>query len=208
VAVSFDLIAPYYCRLENVVFGSRLQAARTAFVSQLAPPQRVLVVGEGDGRFLAEFAKLQPEAEIDCLESSPRMIELAKKRTRGRKINFLCAALEELELSKGSYNLVVTHFFLDCFSEKTLPEIVSRIARAAAPRADWLIAEFQEPAGGWFRFARSGLIRFMYFFFRLSAGIEGRRLIDYGPLLQASGFTLSRVAGSPNDMIRSELWRR
>jgi ubiquinone/menaquinone biosynthesis C-methylase UbiE len=208
VAVNFDLVAPHYRWLEKIVFGPRLQIARMAFVRQLSPPRRVLVVGEGDGRFLAEFVKLHPETEITCVEASPRMLELARKRTAGHPVHFLRATLEGAELPEGYYDLVVTHFFLDCFPEKTLPEIVARLARATGPQAQWLIAEFQEPVGGWLRLPRRGLIRFMYFFFRLCAGIEGRRLIDYRPLLRANGFELSSSAGSPNDMIRSELWRR
>jgi ubiquinone/menaquinone biosynthesis C-methylase UbiE len=208
VAVSFDFVASHYRWLEKIVFGPRLQAARMAFVRQLSPARRVLVVGEGDGRFLAEFVELHPGAEIDCVEASPRMLELARKRTAGHPVRFLCATLEGTEFPEGYYDLLVTHFFLDCFPKKTLPEIVARLGRAAGPHAQWLIAEFQEPVGGWLRLPRRWLIRFMYFFFRLCAGIEARRLIDYRPLLRAIGFEISSSTGSPNDMIRSELWRR
>jgi len=179
-----------------------------AFVRQLGPVRRVLVVGEGDGRFLAEFVKSQPEAEIDCLEASAQMIALARKGIASESIHFRCVTLQEAELPEGLYDLVVTHFFLDCFAGETLPEMVARLARAAAPQAQWLIAEFHEPKTGWLRLPSRWLIDVMYFFFRLCAGIEGRRLIDYRPLLRANGFKLSDSIGSPNEMIRSELWRR
>lgn len=208
MAVSFDFVAPFYQILERIVFGSKLQTARMAFVPEITRRQRVLVVGEGDGRFLAEFVEFWPESEIVCVEASRRMIERARKRTVGHRIRFLCSALEDANLPERAYDLVVTHFFLDCFSENKLPQIVAQIARAAAPQAQWLIAEFHQPTEGWRRWFSRCLIRAMYLFFRICAGIEGHRLSDYRLFLRAHGFELSRATGLPNGMIRSELWSR
>jgi ubiquinone/menaquinone biosynthesis C-methylase UbiE len=206
--VSFDLLAPHYYWLEEIVFARRLQDARMAFVRRLSEPRRVLVVGEGDGRFLGEFIRLYPSAEIDCIDASPRMLALAQQRTRGGLIRFLNVALEEAELPEKAYDLLVTHFFLDCFAEKTLPGIVRKLAAAAAGEAEWLVAEFQQPTRGWLRFPRRWLISLMYACFRLVAGIEGRRLVDYRQLLRANGFELVGSEGLPDEMIRSEHWRR
>ena len=206
--MNFDFLAPYYRLLEKIVFGPRLQTARMAFVRQVSPPRRVLVAGEGDGRFLAEFVKFHPRAKIDCIEASPRMVALARKRTAAHPIRFLSITVEGAELRDRYYDLVVTHFFLDCFAEKSLAATVSKLARAAAPQSQWLVADFQEPAAGWSRFLSCWLIGLMYLFFRLCAGIEGRRLIDYHPLLRAHGFELSSSTAAPNEMVRSELWQR
>ena len=84
--MSFDFVAPFYQILERIVFGSKLQTARMAFVPEITRRQRVLVVGEGDGRFLAEFVEFWPESEIVCVEASRRMIERARKRTVGHRI--------------------------------------------------------------------------------------------------------------------------
>src|SRR5262249_47506201 len=145
----FDLLAPHYHWLEKIVFGRRLQDARTAFIREVNSPRRVLVIGEGDGRFLAEFVKFYPQAEIDCLDASPRMLALARRRTLGKPIRFINASLEKAELSRNAYDLLVTHFFLDCFGEKTLPKIIGQLTGAAAVEAEWLIAEFQQPVRGW-----------------------------------------------------------
>src|SRR5262249_1979676 len=161
----------------RMVFGSRLQQARAAFVRQIRPPRRVLVLGEGDGRFLSEFLKWHPNTDIDCIDASERMIELARERTAEHNIRFTCLDLRTTELPANSYDLVVTHFFLDCFPEQTLSEVIGRLAQAAAPEAEWLIAEFQEPAGGWLRLPRKWLIRLMYLFFRAVTGIEAHQLV-------------------------------
>lgn len=206
--MSFDLLAPHYHWLEKIVFGRRLQDARMTFVRQVASPRHVLVIGEGDGRFLSEFVKAHPQAEIDCLDVSSRMLALARERTLGRRIRFINAPLEQTELPQNAYDLLVTHFFLDCFSEKPLSKIVEQLANAAAFEAEWLIAEFQLPERGWRGLASRWLISFMYLFFQFFAGIEGQRLVDYRPFLRANGFDLIFAKGSPNEIIRSELWRR
>ncbi len=59
--MSFDRVAPFYRRLETLVFGGQLQAARCAFVREVSGSRRALLVGEGDGRFLEQLLRAQPE---------------------------------------------------------------------------------------------------------------------------------------------------
>ena len=62
------------------------------------------------------------------------------------------ADIQTVALSGNSYDLIVTHFLLDCFSEETLPPLVGRLADAATAEAHWLIADFCHPPRGWRRF--------------------------------------------------------
>ena len=206
--MNFDRVAPHYRWLETLVFGRKLQQARIAFVSQIAPPRRVLVAGEGNGRFLAEFVRAHPRVEVDCVEASARMIEIARERIQSGQVQFICADLREAKLERESYDLLVTHFFLDCFAETGLAGIVAKLAGLATADAQWLIAEFCEPAAGWRRLRARGLIAAMYFFFRALAGIEGRRLLDYQPIVRSAGFRLTSERFLANAMIRSQLWQR
>jgi ubiquinone/menaquinone biosynthesis C-methylase UbiE len=208
VAVSFDWIAPHYCWLETLVFGRQLQAARMAFVKEMREPDRVLVVGEGDGRFLAEFVRAHPRSGVDCIDASGRMIELARQRVGTASVNFVQGDVREVELPVATYDLVVTHFFLDCLSEQSLFLVIAKLARSAKPDARWLIADFCEPERNGRRMGPRFLIALMYFFFRVVSGIEARRLIDYRPFLRVEGFSLVRTILSPNKMVRSEVWGR
>ncbi len=207
--MSFDRVAPFYRGLERLVFGDQLQQARVAFLGELEPPRRVLIVGEGDGRFLVEFVRRYPAAQIDCVDASARMIALARSRLGERQaVNFIQADLRNLSLAAGRYDLVVTHFFLDCFAEEALATVVAKLADSAASEAQWLIADFCRPPRGWRRLWARWLIAVMYGFFRLVAGIEGGRLIEYGHLLRARGFSCTMSVLSPNELVRSERWRR
>ena len=206
--MNFDPVAPYYRWLETLVFGRRLQKARVAFLREIGKPRRVLVVGEGNGRFLSEFVTAHPGAAVDCVEASGRMIELARRRVGTAGVYFIQRDIREVELQPDTYDLLVTHFFLDCFGEYSLALLVSKLARSAAPNAQWLIADFCEPAGDWRHMGRRFLIAFMYFFFRLVSGIEARRLVDYRPFLQTAGFRVMETALPPDKMIRSERWAR
>ena len=136
------------------------------------------------------------------------MISLARRAVGTGPVRFIQADVSAVAFVKNSYDLIVTHFFLDCFSEETLPALIDKLAAAASANAVWLIADFCYSANGWHRWAGRALIGFMYRFFRVVAGIEARRLVDYRPSLRGNGFECAEEMASPNEMIRSELWRR
>jgi SAM-dependent methyltransferase len=206
--VSFDSIAPYYRWLETVVFGKQLQEARIAFLSQIPEPRRVLIAGEGNGRFLAEVVRQWPDAQIDCVESSGRMIALSREQAAAARVSFIQQDIRTAALPSSHYDLIVTHFLLDCFNEQTLATLIPRLAHAATADARWLIADFFEPPHGWPRNKAAALIAIMYAFFRIAAGIEAGKLVDYRPRLTACGFALAGEMILPNEMVRSELWQR
>ena len=78
--MSFDVLAPYYRWMEFVLAGNKLQRCRTAFLSQVTRRKSVLILGEGNGRFLLECRCILHEAQITCVDASFRMLTLARKR--------------------------------------------------------------------------------------------------------------------------------
>jgi ubiquinone/menaquinone biosynthesis C-methylase UbiE len=212
--VSFDALAPWYRTLEWIAFGDDLQRCRTACLCEIASPQRVLVVGEGNGRFLCELLRVHPGVEVDCIDASQRMLQLARERLERelpeavQRVRFLQHDLTSWSPPEHHYDLVATHFFLDCFAEAQLAAIVGKLALAATENANWLLVDFCVPAKGFARFHARAWLAIMYQFFRLTAGIAARQLIDPTPFMRGERFALARQHSFRRGMLKSEMWRR
>jgi SAM-dependent methyltransferase len=195
--VNCDRIAPWYRWLEYAGFGLALERRREAFLNDVADARRVLALGDGDGRALAALLASAPHACVDYIDVSARMLESARARAGSEHVNYRCEDARIARLPAAEYDLIVTHFFLDCFDEKDLERLVARLAGAATPQARWLISEFR--GNGW-------LVRSLYFFFRIATGLRTRRLVDHHPLLKRHGFRLVRHEDAWRGLLASELW--
>jgi ubiquinone/menaquinone biosynthesis C-methylase UbiE len=211
--VSFDTLAPWYGTLEWIAFGDDLQRCRIACLEQIATPRRALIVGEGNGRFLCELLRLHPGVEIDCIDASQRMLQLARKRVedelgdRGERVRFLHHEITLWSPPEHHYDLVVTHFVLDCFAETELAAVVRKLAQTTTEEASWLLADFCVPVGGVARLRARAWLAVMYQFFRLTAGIDAGPLIDPTAIMRAEGLALNRQHKFQLGMLKSELWR-
>jgi ubiquinone/menaquinone biosynthesis C-methylase UbiE len=208
--VSFDAIAPWYRALETIAFGNTLQRARVACIDGIGSCKRALIVGEGNGRFLEELLRNQPAIEVDCLDASERMLELARQRIGEEvyRVTFLQHDITSWTPREQHYDLIVTHFFLDCFPHDQLPEIVGKLSRAATNNAIWLIADFSVPSEALGRVRARTWLAAMYLFFRVTAGITAKQLIDPSPLLRRVGFDLEQSVLFRGGLVKSESWRR
>ena len=79
VRTGFDLVAPFYPRLERLVFGTHLDEARQTFLSAILKAKQLLLVGEGNGRFLKFLNTREFAGRIRVVEKSSMMIRLARK---------------------------------------------------------------------------------------------------------------------------------
>ena len=196
-----------------MAFGSALQRARLTCLDAIGSPRRALIVGEGNGRFLAALLQRQPLIKIDCIDGSERMLERARQRVLRtapdeiHRVAFLLADVTSWA-PNDRYDLVVTHFLLDCFSIQRVSGIVAKLAQAAAPEAAWLLADFRVPEAGFARNHALAWLAVMYWFFRSVARIEARDLVDPSPFLRAEGFVLERQLLFRFGMLKSELWRK
>lgn len=207
-----DRLARWYRTLEHLAFARQLEKARFAVLNEAGDAKRALLLGEGDGRFVAELAKRNTSLVIDCIEASGMMINTARRRLQNKgiaspdRIRFLHRdARLGLERDRP-YDLIVSHFFLDCFSEVDARRIVADVRSLCVPGAKWLIADFQEPEYGWRKWHARCWLATMYGFFRLSTGLQTRRLPNYRGALLEVGFTLRRTKVTFAQLISSEVW--
>jgi SAM-dependent methyltransferase len=189
-----DPVAPWYRWLEYAAFGGALRRRREAFLFELGNPQKVLVLGDGDGRFLQLFVALYPQARVDAVDVSARMIELARSRVTSDRVTFHLADAREFPFD-GTYDLITAHFFFDCFEEVELSDLIARL-RAK----QFVISEFR-------RTRWSGpLLAGLYLFFRIATGLKTRRITDHRPMLERQGFRLDREEKALGGLLVSELW--
>jgi ubiquinone/menaquinone biosynthesis C-methylase UbiE len=207
--MNFDRLAPHYDWLEALLAGNRLQRARTAWLGELRGRLRILSVGEGHGRFAAACATRFPEAEITCVESSPKMLACAQARTRNTtaRIRWHCCDLRAWTPVE-KYDVVVTCFFLDCFPPETLAEVVTMLAGSAKEDALWLNVDFSIPPRGLARWRARAVHALMYAFFRRAVALPAWRLTPPDDLLRAQGFQLVRCLEFEWGLLRAEHWRR
>jgi SAM-dependent methyltransferase len=210
----FDWLAPHYAWVEAVTFGGRLHACRTALLGEVANARRVLVLGEGDGRFLAAFLATNPGAMVDVVDASPGMVALARRRAAAvpgaaGRVRWHVADARRSDPPAPPYDLVVTNFFLDCFPAAEVARLVPRVAAGLAPGGRWLVGDFAVPAGGPARRAAARVaLAGMYAAFRLTTRIPAGRLADPGPVLRGSGLVVEREVRRLGGFLVASLWRR
>jgi ubiquinone/menaquinone biosynthesis C-methylase UbiE len=204
--VNFDSVARVYRWLEYLSFGPWLSRCRTACLEDLTTPRHALVLGDGDGRFLRRLLILHPRLTADVVDSSERMLRELNGRLRrvqleGRVQLHHADALTWQPVKQ--YDLIVTHFFLDCFFPDQLELLFDRILAHAEPGARWVVSEFAIPSNNWV--ART-IVSFLYRAFGLLTGLRVRALPDYASLLRRRGLILADQHSFLRGLLRSELW--
>jgi ubiquinone/menaquinone biosynthesis C-methylase UbiE len=191
--VNFDSVARPYRWAEYATFGPALARCRRAALPAAAGCRRALVLGDGDGRFTAELLAAEPRLEVDSVDLSAAMLRLADRRTRrfGPRIRLYQTDARDLDRAlppDHRYDLIATHFFLDCLTSAEVNALAIRLIQRLEPGARWCISEFATPN----LFAR-GLVRALYFAFRVLTGLKVSRLPDYERALEQAGF--QRISG-------------
>jgi SAM-dependent methyltransferase len=208
-----DLIAPWYQALEYMCFGKALEHCRLAHLPRLKT-QRAILCGEGDGRFLHALLRAHPDTQVDSVDVSRKMVELSRRRIARLPQASLdrtcchCGDLRSFTPREGGYDLIATHFFLDCLSMEEAARIITRVASWAGPRARWVISEFNQPPGRIARAWTGAILRGLYTGFRIATGLRATRIPNYRPVLAAAGFELEQQQYTWKGLLVSEVWRK
>jgi SAM-dependent methyltransferase len=213
MTANFDPVARAYRWLEYLSFGPFLSRARFQFVPRLLHARRALVLGDGDGRFVARLLQLNSQVSVDAVDSSARMLRLLERRVRRlgpqayQRLSVHQADALHFEPPATDYDLVVTHFFLDCFSEREVEILLRAVVPHLAAGALWAISDFAiPPTGPASVFARL-VVEFLYRAFHLLTGLRVRRLPQYSALFRDAGFSLLDRRSRLGGLLLSELWQ-
>lgn len=186
---NFDPLARSYIWLERAAFGKGLQRVRNHHITDLSSSRSILILGDGDGRFVHALHHTNPRASIVSVDNSEKMVERARQRfvnfSRNDITWFVKDALQ-MDYSTHTFDAVVTHFFLDLFSPQQQEELILKITPSLQKNALWLYGDFLEGH----RLRNRIWLKALYTFFRLTCKIRNQSLHSPLPLLKSHGFQL------------------
>lgn len=194
---NFDFIAPFYDQLAKLVFGKALLQAQLIHLTQIEENDHVLILGGGTGRILEQFPICN---QIDFVEKSKKMIMLAKKRMVKRHIDFKYCDFFEYKPNR-KYDIVICPFFLDCFNQEQLEEVLNKIKLMLSKNGHLLVADFRSTK------SNRWILRIMHLFFRLFANLEARYLLDIHQMVISAGFEVEKEKFLHRKQLFSRLYR-
>ena len=181
-----------YRWLEYMSFGPWLARCRSAQLTHLTSARRALLLGDGDGRFLARLLAANPTLTADVVDSSHAMLTLLDRRLRSpASISaFTCTTPmrrngipQDPAISTSSFSSLLPRLFFP--SPAGTP--VRRLLPHALPGARWVISEFAIPRNPVAAWLARGIIRGLYQAFGWITGLRVRALPDYAPSLRRRG---------------------
>jgi ubiquinone/menaquinone biosynthesis C-methylase UbiE len=208
---SFDRLSRVYRWMEYFSFGPYLQQCRDLRINEMVACRRALVYGDGDGRFLAELVRRAPEIRATAVDASGRMLlQLAQRLPSEAQVRLLHVDALECEpagLPDAPFDLIVSHFFLDCFNEAEIASLLARVNGAVDESALWVVSDFAIPRRKPARLLGTLIVRGLYLAFGLLTGLRTRHLPDHARAMREAGWMLEDRRKFLAGLLVSESWR-
>ncbi|MEQ6121568.1 class I SAM-dependent methyltransferase [Reichenbachiella sp. MALMAid0571] len=202
----FDLVAPYYDRLAQFVFGDTIHKAQIEFLHLLDSASKILILGGGTGWILQELIERKKGAEIFYVEKSSKMIELARSQFDSKSrlnIHFIHSPFEDWK-SEMDFDVVICNFFLDVFTQEKLNGcILPRLKSLLSPEGRLIVTDFQNKQN---LFWQRLLLWVMHVFFGKVSRLESSKLTDLSTSLNPAGFVLEKEKLFYKQMIFSQIY--
>ena len=205
---NFDPVARIYAFAEYLSLGPLLQRTRTHFLPDLPPRHQALLLGDGDGRFLARLLSQQPNLRTVAIDTSAAMLSLLRHRCRPYADRLQTLQTSALSITPApDTDLIVTHFILDCLTQPELTTLTHRIAANTAPGTLWLLSDFAIPQRPILRPLAALYIRLLYLAFRVLTGLRVTHLPDPQSALTSAGFTRIARHELLYGVLYTEIWQ-
>ena len=157
------------------MYGKALIDAQVYLVRSIPAGAHILIVGGGTGWVLEEITKIHPSRlSITYIDASAKMIALASIRQVGKNQVTIITSPKESVILDGAFDVALTPFLFDNFTDNTLQKIFPTIDSYMKPGGKWLHCDFQNTNVFW----QKWLLKIMYFFFKVCCGIEASQLPD------------------------------
>lgn len=186
---NYDVVASIYPALERAAFGRQLDDARNAFFDSLVCRNRLLLIGEGNGRFLGTCLQHKTGGSITVVDLSGKMLSLLRSRVREMEkrtaLELVEADFRNWPVAGQLFDGIVTHFFLDLFKPDSQRSVIQKIAALSHRETIWVNVDFQTTLGAPLYRCVDWL---QYRFDRLVSGTEADRHYDPAQWIGAAGW--------------------
>jgi len=208
-APDFDRLAKPYRWLEYATFGPFLWRCRVRFLAEMQTCRSALLLGDGDGRFTAALLRANPQVRVHAVDGSPGMIGTLENAARANASRLTAEVADLRAWSPGhaaTYDLIVSHFFLDCLTSSEVAGLALRLAGSAAPGARWVISDFAVPSTRFGRLVARPIVAALYLAFRWLTSLRVRSLPGHAWALAAAGWSLEAEDTLLDGLLVSQLW--
>ena len=206
---NFSRVARIYRWAEYLTLGPILQDTRTHFLPQLADRRKALLFGDGDGRFLAKLLEQNSTLQATAVDVSATMLRLLRQRCAhaGSRLQTIHTSALEANVPPGT-DLVISHFFLDCLTQREVDILVQGVATNTTPGTLWLLSDFQIPQRSFIRPFAAIYVRSLYLAFRVLTGLRVQSLPNPQAALGRAGFIRIEHHETLFGLIYTEIWQR
>jgi len=187
MAANYNNTTWFYERLSKLVFGQAQVNAQNHFLHHIKPASSILIIGGGTGEILDSLTHLHPSGlHITYVEVSANMIAISRKRNTGQnKVIFIANSIEHVTLTQ-EFDVVITAFVFDNFSEDELHNIFPLIHQHVKTGGIWLNTDFQLTGPVWQKL----MLKSMYAFFKLLKAVEVTQLPDINRIFGLYGYEI------------------
>ncbi len=195
----YDFIAPFYDRLSKFVFGTAIKDSQKFLIRHIGDQTKILIIGGGTGWIIEEIsARHKSGLQITYVDASRKMIDIAETRYAGNNnIEFIQKSVFEVQFN-SRFDVIITPFFLDNFSEKNINVILDKLNNCLAKNGLWLHADFQIYKNNlWQKI----LLKIMYLFFKIICNIETGKLVETKAAFRERGFKILTTKNFYSDFI-------
>lgn len=197
----FDGVAWCYDPLARLVFGREMVDSQTHYLGSIPPGSSVLILGGGTGWIVDELLERSPDCSVWYIEASRKMLQKARRRGKSGRVHFIHGSWQDLPARQ--FDVVVTNYFLDLFTSKTLGKMIPVIAGSLHSDGLWLATDFTGDSK-WHRI----MLRAMYWFFGLACEIEAKSLPAWEEAMTNAGFRQVANRRSFGGFMKSVLFGR
>jgi len=205
---NFNRLARLYRWMEILSFGPWLTRCRCAFLDECCSARRGLALGDGDGRFTARLLSENAAIQIEAVDASPAMLKalVCRANPHAMRVRTHVADMRVWQPEELPYDLIISHFSLDCLTTSEVESLADTLARAVSPGALWIVSEFAVPANWFGWLVARPTVSTLYRAFGWFTGLQVRNLPDHSTALRQAGFTLQKRRYWLGGLLTSELW--